>query len=664
MQHVVYLENVFQDISTLLLLVVTHFPPSSNEVTSVALSPSLVSAVGAYIGHSDPSVRRCGMLVAEVVASRVGKNLDFGDWEGDDDGKIWARRLRQLCTQQDIDFEPSHEDDTVQGNDDQQGHNLTTEASSMTTTRQESIAETSIPAHSIAEYDSDDSLTGYASTSSSRCPSPTPSELQEIEKDPTLRVGQKKIPRPVYLAQLGEFIRNSGGGPSEKNQEADKIEMAINVGEELIRTKRDYGTELGKFSMVRCYSVSVLTFDVAENAANLVYGFISLNNNFDLDGFDDKRQRIVIALVTCCPKISAQYVPHLFHIVLHLKNCRCIIEEFFKNQYSFDQRSVMLNALALGARELASLPIHSQALQPLATHRTTFPSKMLPGVLHQRYLATSSDNPLQPLLEGITKAAIDRSQKVAADKVPQVVRERQLRIKKSIKIIEVVSASHKSSVPAAQRPSSAISFTTVAAEWFIMPLVNRFWVFLREEQTREERTAQRDVLYQYRGAGTGLILNPLILSAFLSTMTILVHASQNAPGWLSLVAPNTLELAVTIGSRQVTRPVSEDMYEDGSPEGNNGKEASVLASALNLALVILDGCLELDGGHSLGLESTALLIGTGEWGGQVFSMLERGIQVAGVGGIHEVELQRATAGVLLKVDQITSKWRRSMVDVS
>ena len=342
-----------------------------------------------------------------------------------------------------------------------------------------------------------------------------------------------------------------------------------------------------------------------------------------------------------------------------------MVEEFFKNQYSSAQRSVMLNSLALGARELASLPILSQALQPLATQRTTFPSKMLPPALHQKYLATSSDNVLQPLLEDITKAAIDRSQEVTADKVPEVVRERQLRIRRPAKINEVGSASHKPLVPSSQRPPSTLSFTSIAAEWFIMPLVNRFWVFLRDEQTREERTAQRDVLYQYRSAGTGLILNPLILSTFLSTMAILVHASRNALQWLALIAPNTLELAVTVGSKQLTRPVSEDLDdEDGSPKDNEGKEASVLTSALKLALIVLDGCLELDGGHALGLEYTALLIGTGEWAGQVFSMLERGIQVTGVGGIHEVELRRATAGVLLKVDQITSRWRRSMVDVN
>lgn len=242
-EHVAHhIDDMFSDISTLLLLVTTHFPSSSNEVTSVALSPSLVSAVGAYISHLDPSVRRCGMLVAEVVASRVGKNLNFDDWEGDDDGRVWARHLRQLCYQRDFDFEPLHEDDG------EPGRNPTTEVTSMTTSSQGPVAGTGVLAQCIADYDSDDSLTGYASPSSSRSPSPTPSELQEIEKDPTLRVGQKKIPRPVYLAQLGELVRSSGVRSSEEDHEADKIEMAINIGEELIRRKRDYGTELGMFN--------------------------------------------------------------------------------------------------------------------------------------------------------------------------------------------------------------------------------------------------------------------------------------------------------------------------------------------------------------------------------------------------------------------------------
>ncbi|KAF8845019.1 hypothetical protein BDN67DRAFT_942632 [Paxillus ammoniavirescens] len=619
-----------QYLTTLLVLVVAHFQPSSEEVTSLALSPAFISAVGAYISHLDGSVRRCGMLVAELVAGRAGKDLDFGDWEGDEDGKAWARNLRQLYSQRDTDFEPLQEDDAVRGDHEEQVCGVVPEKIARTDVHQEPVgAQAAIRAD--PDYDSDDSLTGYASPSSARSVSPTPSELEEIEKDPTLRVGVKRIPRPVYLAQLGELVRSSSGlKSSEESQEADKIEMALNVGEGLIRRKRDYGAEL------------------VENTANLVYGFGSLNNNFDLDDFDNKRQRIMVALVACCPRVAAG----------------CVIEEFFKNQYSTEQRFTMLNALALGARELASLPVYSPDFQPLPTARTAFPSRMLPPALHQKYLAAGPQNHVQLLLDGIAQAAIDKGQEASADKVPGIVRERQLRIRKPAKVTEVLSGASQGIVPSHHRPPSATTFTDVAAESFIMPFINRFWVFLRDEQTREDRTAQRDLLYQYRGAGTGLILNPIVLAQFLTTMAILVHASQNAPQWLALIAPDALELAVTVGSRQLTRPVNETFEEkDSSPGSDEGKEASVVTSALDLSLIILDGCLELDGGRSLGLEHTALLIGVGDWAGHVFSLLEKGVRVEGQGGMHEVKLRRAVAGVILKVDELTSKWRRSMVDI-
>jgi telomere length regulation protein len=43
--------------------------------------------------------------------------------------------------------------------------------------------------------------------------------------------------------------------------------------------------------------------------------------------------------------------------------------------------------------------------------------------------------------------------------------------------------------------------------------------------------------------------------------------------------------------------------------------------------------------------------------------LEKGVRAEGGGGAQEVKLKRAAAGVLLKVDELTSRWRRSMVDV-
>lgn len=322
----------------------------------------------------------------------------------------------------------------------------------------------------------------------------------------------------------------------------------------------------------------------------------------------------------------------------------------------------MLNALALAARELASLFVPAPDIQSPNADHGLFPSKMLPAALHRKYLAAGNQDisPVQRLLDSISGEAIDRGKEATANQVPNLVRERQLRIRKPAKISELQHGSHKT---VAQR-NSHIQFTDVAAEFFIAPMINRFWLFLRNEQTRESRTALQEPLYRYQGAGTGLILNPIVLTHFMGTLAVLMHASQHAPQWLMILAPDALELAVTVGTMPISQADGND--DDNSTDGQKnerGKQASVLTAALELVLVILDRCLELDSGRSLGLGDTTLLLGAGEWAGEVFAQLEKGARVEGGGGVQEVRLKRAAAGVLLKVDELTSKWRRSMVDV-
>ena len=342
------------------------------------------------------------------------------------------------------------------------------------------------------------------------------------------------------------------------------------------------------------------------------------------------------------------------------------MEEFFKNQYSTDQRYVILNALALGARELACLPLpETAAVQPLTGDRVTFPSKRLPGAQHQRYLLASSTRQVQELIRDAAHLAIENTREANTDRTPDLVRERQLRIRQPSKITEVKQPSTAQlleQLRLSQTRSATTKFTDVAVECFLYPLMNRFWLFLRDEQTREERTAHRDVLHQYHGAGTGLILNALVLSHFLATLGVLVHASRNAPAWLSVVAPDALELAVTLGTRPVSRAHEDEEEFGGDSGGAADKNARVLTTALELALVVLDTCVELDGGRSLSLEHTALLLAAGEWAQGLFTLLEKGILIKGGGGVAEVRLRKAAAGVVIKVDEVSERWKRSMID--
>lgn len=352
-----------------------------------------------------------------------------------------------------------------------------------------------------------------------------------------------------------------------------------------------------------------------------------------------------------------------------------VIEEFFKNQYSTDQRYVMLNALALGARELAGLPLPDSAIvRPMISDKLSFPSKRLPPALHDRYTRSEATTQVQGLLTSISRQSIENTKEATEHRAPELLRERRLRVRQPAKVTEIRSRTDAQTSQDARasylQPPQTTTFTEVAVEYFIYPLISRFWLFLRDEQTREDRTAQREKLHQYRGAGTGLILNAIVLSHFLATLAVLVHAARNAPEWLAVVAPDALELAVTIG----TRPVSsygddEDGNDDEKGTGDNessreSKEARVLTMALELALIILDGCAEVDGGRSLGLENAPLLLGAGEWAGQVLARLEKGLLVKGGGGMAEVRLTKAAAGVVLKANELAEKWRRSMIDLT
>ena len=196
------------------------------------------------------------MLAAEVIAELCNKKLKFDDWDGDDSGKPWCRDIQQLLRARDVDANV----DTL---DSEEAFVVVEEvhtplASKLASVDGNGLRSTFVP--KSGGYDSDDSVTGYASPPSSRTSSPSPSELAEMEKDPTLNVGIKKVPCPVYLAQLSSLFRGTGPKVSANDpHEADKIEMALNTAEELIRKKRGYGTELGKIYPMLLYSCSQLS---------------------------------------------------------------------------------------------------------------------------------------------------------------------------------------------------------------------------------------------------------------------------------------------------------------------------------------------------------------------------------------------------------------------
>lgn len=210
----------------IIILAALHEPP--NHLT---LSPPFISSISTYLMDSDEAIRRCGMLVAEVVAGRCGQKLAFEGWHGKGETFTWATKMRGWVNDWQL---PGYTEEFEAEAEEPSGlkDELSTE-----------VMQTQSPSipHQAADSD-DESLSGYSSSpNSSRTPSPSPSELAEIEKDPSLRVGRSKpIVKPVYLAQLVSMLRME-----DDKDIVERIEIALSSAESLIRRKKGFGFELG-----------------------------------------------------------------------------------------------------------------------------------------------------------------------------------------------------------------------------------------------------------------------------------------------------------------------------------------------------------------------------------------------------------------------------------
>lgn len=248
-----------------------------------------------------------------------------------------------------------------------------------------------------------------------------------------------------------------------------------------------------------------------------------------------------------------------------------------------------------------------------------------------------------------------------AEEYPELAREKKLRVApgRSSKIAEVGSRADREMITATHGGQAPIMpFKDVAAEYFIMPLINRFWQYFQDSSTREARAISTGD--RYRGAGTGMILSAMALEKMLMTLSLLIHAARHSSLFLSVLAPEAMELGVTIGARHLATPSNNPMITDldtkGVEEGSK-TEAQVLAAALELVLVSLDVSVELDKGRTLALDKAELVLAAGEWATGVFAVESKGGAVSsGQGGMREGRVRGTAAGVVVKISEIGERW--------
>lgn len=399
-----------------------------------------------------------------------------------------------------------------------------------------------------------------------------------------------------------------------------------------------------------------------ENAPNVAALAIGLDDAFNLDDFEPRRQGLVTALVACAPRQVAPF----------------LAEQYFNTQYSLHQKSVMLTALAMGARELAGMPTIQAAT---TTRRIDFPSKTLPPQLHRQYIGPSDQRPLihgsdrepdqlEQAIDGVRGLILSRGAEKGEEQYPELRREKRLRLggtmsKKGL-VAEVGTlaarqAEEETALATRAAHAPVVPFSQVAAEYFIMPLINRFWQHFHDTNVRQSRAMLGNGRGSRIGAsGAGMVLSPMGIEKLLMTLALLLHAARLSSAFLAVLCPEALELAMTLGLRHPSRP--EDHFippSDDPAEPGGVTESQVLGAALELALVCLDGSVDLDSGRTLATDKPEVVLALGEWASKVFDAETKGGKVAagqgGQGG-REGRIRASAAGVLIKVADIGEKW--------
>lgn len=220
---------------------------------------------------------------------------------------------------------------------------------------------------------SDDNLPIYAKPDS---------DQEDEEEDPTL-IQRNKPVAPVYIRDLITGLRDS--------ENYDRHKLSISTAASLIRRKSRFGSE------------------VTEHIEQLASQITGLQDQYDLDKFQEMRIQAMVALVVAQPVKMGQWFSSML----------------FSGDYSMSQRASMLTALTMAARELAGYREEDAELTgAYVANEQLFPSKKLPDKYDRAYRIDAA--PVNALSQQLERTMIKPMAAEAADKLtgPNVLKTR------------------------------------------------------------------------------------------------------------------------------------------------------------------------------------------------------------------------------------------------
>ncbi|KAL1651171.1 telomere binding protein [Diplodia intermedia] len=317
------------------------------------------------------------------------------------------------------------------------------------------------------DSDEDEDLVPYAKPDS---------DPEDDSEDPTQVTRNKPTP-PVYIRDLLAGLRES--------ENYDRHQLALSSAADLIRRKTGFGKE------------------VSDNLEELASALVGLNDQFDLDDFQEMRQQALIAVAIAEP---TQMGPYLV---------RC----FYAGDYSISQRISILAAIGLGAREMAGFNEDGDASNARPRLDQDFPSKKLPEKLHGIY--STEDNAVDAITNKLKHTMISPLALDAADKAagPNALKVRtfssRMEVEKKRKII-------------------TNQLAKVVAQSFFFPLTAGWWTHSRALGT------------------SNIFYSPTILPVYLKTLAILLHSSGSSTLSLPQMTSELWDLLLAVRAPALT----------------------------------------------------------------------------------------------------------------
>ncbi|SPN96856.1 related to TEL2 Protein involved in controlling telomere length and position effect [Cephalotrichum gorgonifer] len=390
------------------------------------------------------------------------------------------------------------------------------------------------------------------------------SDAEDSDDDPAL-VRRDKPKAPVYIRTLISYFRDTDS--------YDKQLLALTTAPSLIRRKATFGTEVS---------------DHADELASLLIG---IHDKFDFENFYELRLQGILALIVAQPKTMAPW----------------FAKTFFDGDYSISQRAAIIAALGLAARELAG---YEQSEYSAAA---SFPSKRLSEKMEQQYLEPGAQGGEQHLpgssLGALPPTALDSIAQsmtssflapIAATAADNVTGPDALKL-----------STFKSKAAARKKPrvvrSAPNTTANLISTCFFFPLTARLQHALRNPSSQ--------------------VLDPHLLSTFLKTIAVLVHAAGPSTTSLQDMTSESWGLVLALRSHS---------------------ELPVLAGAVTVLAVLV----EVNEGDYRGLceRQGKEIVETVEW----LSAVLGGVRG---GETEEDRVRGLAAGVMIRLNEVVERYQ-------